>query len=81
MLINLLGAEQVLLNLVGDHAITGLFDGEARERLGLSRSGFGHRVDNGIDLGLAEVGQCEPGFLRTSGESARFGYRGEVAVR
>ena len=44
--VDLLGGEEVLLNLVGDDAVAGFFDGQAGERLGLRRRGRGHGVDD-----------------------------------
>ena len=79
-LVDLLRAEQVLLNLVFDDAVAGFFDGEPRERLGLRRGRGGHRVDDGVDLRLAEFGELEPGLLGAASQRAGFGDRGEVAI-
>ena len=79
-LVDALGGEQVLLDLVGDDAVAGFLDGEPRERLGLRRGGRGHRVDDGVDLLLGELGELEPCLLRAPRERARFGDRGEIAI-
>ena len=55
--VDLLGGEQVLLDLVGDDAVAGFFVGEAGQRLGLGGGGGGHRVDDGVDLLLGELGE------------------------
>ena len=78
--VDLLRGEEVLLNLVVDDAVAGLLDGEPGEGLGLRRGGGGHRVDDGVDLFLAELGELEPGLLGAAREGARLGDRGEVAV-
>ena len=62
-LVDLLGREQVLLDLVGDDAVAGLLDRQARERLRLRRGGCGHRVDDGVDLFLRELGELRLGLL------------------
>ena len=79
-LVDLLRAEQVLLNLVFDDAVAGFFDGEPREGFGLRRGRGGHRVDDGVDLLLAEFGELEPGLLGAARERARFGDRCEIAI-
>ena len=79
-LVDLLGREEILLNLVGDDPVAGFLDGEARERFGLRRGGGGHRVDDRVDLFLVELGELEPGLLRAAGERARFGDGREIAI-
>jgi len=63
--------KQVLLNLVGDDAITGFFNGKPRKRFRLQRGGCGHGVDDGVDALLAELGQLEPRLFRASSERPR----------
>ena len=80
-LVDLLRREQVLLDLVGDDAVTGFLVREARERFGLRRDGGGHRVDDGVDLILGELredGGSLPGALRASVRASLNG--GEVAI-
>ena len=78
--VDLLRSEEVLLNLVGDDAVAGFFDGEPRERFGLRRGGRGHRVDDGVDAFLAELGELEPRLLGAARERARLGDRGQIAI-
>jgi len=78
--VDLLRAEEILLNLVFDDAVAGFFDGQAREGLGLRRRRRGHRVDNGVDLLLAELGELEPCLPGAARQRARFSDRGQVAV-
>ena len=78
--VDLLGAEEVLLNLVGDDAEAGLFDGERGERLSLGRRGRRHRVDDRVDARLVELRQFEPRLLGARRERARLGNRRQVAV-
>jgi hypothetical protein len=79
--VDLLGGEQVFLNLVGDDPEAGFFHGETREGLCLGHCGGGDGVNDGIDLFLAELGQFEPGLPGPTGQSARFRDGGEIAVR
>ena len=72
--------EQVLLDLVGDDAEAGLFDGEARQRLGVRRDRRGHGVDDGVDLRLGELGEDGLRALRAARQRARLGNRCEVFV-
>ena len=44
------------MNLVGNDAIPGFFDGELRQRFGVGRRRIGHRGDNPVDLILGEFG-------------------------
>ena len=71
-LVDLLRREQVLLDLVGDDAVAGLFDGQARERFGVRRDGGGHGIDDGVDLGLRKLGEDElaPAFARRASARA-----------
>ena len=78
--VDLLRAEEVLLDLVGDDAVAGFFDGEPGERFGLRRRGGGHRVDDGVDALLAELGQLEPGLLGAPRQRAGLGDGGEIAI-
>ena len=57
------GREEVLLDLVGDDAEAGFFDGQARELFGARPRGGGHRVDDAIDLVLGELGEGGRGGL------------------
>ena len=52
--VDLLGREEVLLNLVGDDAVGRFFDRKPRELLGARARRRGHRVDDAVDLFLAE---------------------------
>src|SRR5581483_9032294 len=78
--IDLVGGEEVLLDLVLDDAVARLLDGKPREPLRLGRRRRGHRIDNCVDLFLAELGELHPRLLGTAGERARLGDRGEIAV-
>ena len=78
--VDLLRAEEVLLDLVVDDAVAGFFDGEPREGLGLRRRRGGHRIDDRIDLFLAELSELEPGLLGAARERAGFGNGHEIAV-
>ena len=78
--VDALGGEQVLLNLVGHDAEARLVDRQARERLGLRRDRRGHRIDNGVHLGLGELRQDRLGRARAARECAGLGHRGEVAI-
>ena len=78
--VDLLRAEQVLLNLVFDDAVGGFLDGEARERLRLRRGGGGHRIDDRVDARLIELGELEPRLLRSAGERTCLGNRREIAI-
>ena len=51
------GREEVLPDLVGPHAVPGLFHGGRRESLGMLRGRRGHGGYDSIDLLLAELGQ------------------------
>ena len=51
-LVDLFRAEEVLLNLVLDDTVTGLFHGEAGECFGVRGDCIGHRRDDLIDLFL-----------------------------
>jgi hypothetical protein len=79
-LVHALGREQVLLDLVGDDAVSGLFDRQAGELFG-ARPGRGrHRVDDAIDLILGELGEERRRLLGALREPARFLNGSEVAV-
>ena len=73
-------ANRFFCDLVGDDAEARLFDGEARERLGLRRHGRGHGIDDGVDLGLRELGEDELRVFRAARERARFGNGSEIFV-
>ena len=73
--------EQVLLDLVGDDAEAGFFDGQAGERFGLRRDRRGHRVDDGVDLRLGKLGEDELRFLGAARQRARLGDGREIFVR
>src|SRR5207249_2963059 len=60
--VDLFGAEQVLLNLVFDHPVAGLFDGKAGEGFGLCGRRRRHRVDDRVDALLTQFGELEPGL-------------------
>ena len=79
-LVDLLRREEVLLDLVFDDAVAGFLDGEPRERFGVRRRGRGHRVDDGVDVLLAEFRELEPRLLGAARERARFGDRREIAI-
>ena len=79
-LVDLLRREEVLLDLVFDDAVAGFLDGQPRERLRLRGRGGRHRVDDRVDLLLAELGELEPRLLGAPRERARFGDRREIAV-
>ena len=72
-LVNLLRTEEVFLDFVGHDAVARLLDGEASESFGLRRRRRRHRVDDGVDLLLAEFSQLEPRLFGAAGEGARFG--------
>ena len=78
--VDLLGAEEVLLNLVFDDAVAGFLDGEPRERFSLRRRGGGHRVHDRVDALLTELGQFEPRLFGAAGQRASLGNGGEVAI-
>ena len=78
--VHALGREQVLLDLVGDHAEAGLLDGEARQRLRLRRHRRGHGVDDGVDAFLGELGELGLRLPRTAGELAGLLDGGEIAI-
>ena len=73
--VDLLGAEEVFLNLVGHHAVAGFLDRKACKGLGLRRGGGSHRVHYRVDFFLAEFGELEPRLLGAPGERAGFGDR------
>jgi hypothetical protein len=78
--VDLLGREEVLLDLVGDDAVAGFLDGETGERFGLRRDGGGHRIHDGVDLFLGQLGQRRGGFPGTANERAGFADRREIAI-
>src|SRR5581483_8658622 len=80
-LVDLLRGEEVLLDLVGDHAEAGFFDRQPRERLRVSGRRVGHRGDDGVDASLVELGELQPGVLCAARERPRFRDGSEVAVR
>ena len=79
-LVDVLRGEEIFLDLVGDDAVAGFFDGEARERLGLLCGCCGHRVHDGVDLVLGEFRQLEPRLLGALRQRSCFRNRGEVAI-
>ena len=79
-LVDALGGEQVLLDLVGDDAEAGFLDGEPRQRLGLRPDGRRHRVDDAIDLFLREFGEDGARPFGALGQPPRFLGGSEVAV-
>ena len=78
--VDLVGGEEVLLDLVGDDAVAGFLVRQPGEGLGLRRGGLRHRVDDGVDLFLGELGEEARGFLRAARERARFVNGGQVAI-
>ena len=78
--VDLVGGEEVLLDLVGDDAVARFLVRQAGERLGLGRGGLGHGIDDGVDLFLGELGEETRGLLRAAREGARFVNRGQVAI-
>ncbi len=79
--IDAIGGKQILLNLVGDDAVSGLLDRQPRERLGSAGA-----TAAAIASTIASIRSCEssassrlslPGAAR---ERARLGHRGEIAV-
>ena len=78
--IDLLRAEEILLDFVFDNPVSGLFDGEPRECLSLGCRRGGHRVDDRVDAFLAELGELEPCLPGAPREGAGFGNRGEIAI-
>ena len=78
--VDLLGGEEVLLDLVGDDAVAGFLVRQPRERLGLRRDGGRHGVDDRVDLVLGQLRQRRRGLLGAARERARFADRGEVAI-
>ncbi len=79
-LVDLLRTEQVLLDLVVDDAVSGLVDSQLGERPGVRRHRGSHRVNNGVDPLLAELGQLEPRLLGPLRERPCFGNRREIAI-
>jgi hypothetical protein len=75
-----LGGEQVLLDLVRDHAEPGFLDREAGQRLGLGRDGRGHRVDDRVNLGLGVLREDGLGGPRATHECPGLGDGGEIRV-
>jgi hypothetical protein len=55
--VDAVGRETVLLNLVGDDAESGFFDGERRQILGVWTHGRRGSIDEAIDLFLRELGE------------------------
>ena len=78
--VDLVGREEVLLDLVGDDAVARLLVSEPGERLRLGRRGLRHAVDDGVDLLLRELRQNSGRLLRAAREGARFVNGGEVAI-
>src|SRR5262245_11125260 len=78
--VDLLRAEQILLNLVFDDAVASLFYGEPREHLRGRRGCGRHRVDDRIDAFLAELGKLEPRLFRAARERSSLGDRCEVTI-
>ena len=72
--------EQVLLDLVFVDAKPCLVHSQTGKRLGVGGGGVGDGGDDGVDLFLGELGEFEPGLLGPSGERARLGNGGEVAI-
>jgi hypothetical protein len=70
---DLLGAEEVFLNLVVDDAVARFLDGKSREGFGLSRCGGGHGINDGVDALLAEFSELGPGVFCATSERTRFG--------
>jgi hypothetical protein len=79
-LVDLTRGEQVLLDLVGDHAVTGLVDGEAGQRFGVRRHRVGHCRDDGVDPLLREFGEQRLRLPRGPRQRSRLGDRGEILV-
>jgi hypothetical protein len=52
--VDLLGAEQVLLDLVLDDPVAGFFDGKPRECFGVRGGRSSHGLDDGVNPFLAE---------------------------
>jgi hypothetical protein len=78
--VDALRREEVLLNLVGDDAVAGLLDRQAGELLSPGGCGFGHAVDDRVDLRLGKLGELLLRLAGSSGERSRLGHRGQVAV-
>ena len=68
------------MNLVGDDAITGFLAGQSSERFGLRRRGLGHRVNNGVDLFLGQLGEEGSRLFGATRECSRFVNGGQVAI-
>ena len=79
-LIDRLGGEPVLADLVGGDAEAGLFVGELGERFALRRDGRRHGVDDGVDLGLRQLGELALRDLRARDEVARLAHRRQIGV-
>ena len=75
-----LRGEEVFLDLVGDDAEAGLFDGESGQRFGLRRDRRGHGVDDGIDLCLRELGEDGLRLFRAARKRAGLGDGRQVLV-
>ncbi len=75
-----IGGKLILLDLVGDDAVSGFFDRQLRERLALRRDGRRHRVDDGVDALLRQLRDFHLRLLGTARERARFGHRSEIAI-
>jgi len=74
------GGEEVLLDLVGDVAVAGLFVRQPGERFGLRRDRRRHRVDDRVDLLLRQLGERRRGGLRAADEGAGFADRRKIAI-
>ena len=72
--------EEVLLDLVGDHAKAGFFDGQPREGLGVRPHGGGHLIHDGVDLDLREFSQHRLRGFCAARERARLGDGGEITI-
>jgi hypothetical protein len=72
--------KEVFLNLVADDAVAGFIDGHPRENFGLGRGRGGARVDNCVDLVLAEFGEFWSGVFGAPCERAGFLGRDEIAI-
>ena len=67
-LVDLLGREEILLDLVVDDAVAGFFGGKPGERFSLRGDGRRHGVDVGVDLILSAFGEGRGSRFRAARE-------------
>src|SRR4029077_17773425 len=79
--VDLLSAEEILLDLVFDDAVPGFLDREARQGFGVRRRRDGHCVHDRVYTSLAELGEREPRHPGAARQRAGLGDGGQIAVR